>query len=105
VGEQKCSDGGVELGDGVQCGLNQRRLRAIELGQQYANDTRRPDALIAVTAAMNQSKSDRDPAEWLPPNRDAWCRYADAWIAQKAAWKLTIDPAERDALRNVLTSC
>jgi len=76
-----------------------------EQREQYANDTRRPDALLAVTAAMNQSKSDRDPAEWMPPNRDAWCRYVDAWITQKAAWKLTIDPAEREALRNVLTSC
>jgi hypothetical protein len=73
--------------------------------EQYANDTLRPDALVAVTAATNQSKSDRDPAEWMPPNRDGWCRYADAWITQKAAWQLTIDPAERDALRNVLTTC
>jgi hypothetical protein len=72
---------------------------------QYANDLNRRDALIAVTAATNQSKSDRDPAEWMPPNRDAWCRFAAAWITQKATWHLTIDPAERDALRNVLTSC
>jgi uncharacterized protein DUF1524 len=75
--------------------------------ERYANDTdsHRPDALIAVTAATNQSKSDRDPAEWMPPNRDSWCRYATAWITQKRAWDLTIDPAERRALRNVLSSC
>ena len=72
---------------------------------QFANDLARPDALIAVSAATNQSKSDRDPAEWMPPNDGAWCRFAAAWINQKAAWQLTIDPAERDALRNVLTSC
>lgn len=76
-----------------------------ERRESFANDTTRPDALIAVTAAMNQSKSDRDPAEWMPPNRDAWCRYADAFVTQKAAWKLTIDPAEREALHNILTSC
>jgi hypothetical protein len=76
-----------------------------ERREQYANDTVRPDALIAVTAATNQSKSDRDPAEWMPPNSDSWCRYADAWIIQKAAWQLTIDPPERDALRNILTTC
>jgi uncharacterized protein DUF1524 len=75
--------------------------------ERYANDTdsHRPDALVAVTAAMNRSKSDRDPAEWMPPNRDAWCRYATAWITQKRAWHLTIDPAERRTLRNVLASC
>jgi hypothetical protein len=71
----------------------------------FANDTDRPDALIAVTAAMNQSKSDRDPAEWMPPDRGAWCRYADAYVRQKAAWKLTVDPAEHDALENALAAC
>lgn len=76
-----------------------------EQREQYANDTLRPDALIAVTAATNQSKSDRDPAEWMPPNRDAWCRYVDAWITQKAAWQLTIDVGEHDALSNVLATC
>lgn len=78
-----------------------------ERRERYANDTdsHRPDALVAVTAATNQSKSDRDPAEWMPPNRDSWCRYATAWITQKRAWRLTIDPAERRALRNALASC
>lgn len=71
----------------------------------FANDLERDDALIAVTAATNQSKSDGDPADWMPPNRDAWCRYAGAYIAQKAAWDLTIDPAELDALENVLATC
>lgn len=73
--------------------------------EEYANDLERPDALIAVTAATNQSKSDRDPAEWMPPNRSAWCRFTAAWITQKAAWQLTIDPAEHDALDNILASC
>jgi hypothetical protein len=73
--------------------------------ERYANDTRRPDALIAVTAATNQSKSDRDPAEWMPPERDVWCRYAEAWITQKSAWELSIDQAEHEALENILATC
>ena len=73
--------------------------------EKYANDTEREDALVAVTAATNQSKSDQDPAEWMPPHRGAWCRYATAWIVQKSAWKLTVDTAERTALRNVLATC
>lgn len=71
----------------------------------YANDTRRHGALIAVTAGMNQAKSDRDPAEWLPPDQGSWCRYVNAWIVQKHDWHLTIDRAERDRLREVLTTC
>jgi hypothetical protein len=71
----------------------------------YANDTRHPDALIAVTAATNTAKRDRDPAEWMPPARDAWCRYASAWVTQKHAWRLTVDAAEKRALTNVLATC
>jgi Protein of unknown function (DUF1524) len=76
-----------------------------ERRETFANDLDRPDALIAVTAATNQSKSDGDPADWMPPNRDAWCRYAGAYVTQKAAWDLAIDPAEHDALENVLATC
>ena len=71
----------------------------------YANDTRHADALIAVTAATNQAKKDKDPAEWMPSKRDSWCRYASAWITQKYSWQLTIDSAEKTALTNVLATC
>lgn len=39
------------------------------------------------------------------PARDAWCRYATAWVTHKARWRLTVDLAERDAFRNVLAGC
>ncbi len=71
----------------------------------FANDLGDPRALIAVTASTNRSKSDRDPAEWQPPNRSAWCEFADAWIATKVRWGLTVDPAERNALANMLAGC
>jgi hypothetical protein len=75
--------------------------------ERFANDVnpRRPDALVAVTLASNRSKGDRDPAEWMPARRDVWCRYAAAWIRQKAAWHLTVDRAEHDALAGVLDGC
>jgi Protein of unknown function (DUF1524) len=76
-----------------------------ERRERFANDTRRTGALLAVTSSTNQSKGDQDPAEWMPPERDAWCRYANAWVTQKAAWRLTVDRAERDALREVLAAC
>lgn len=71
----------------------------------FYNDTRHADALIAVTAATNRSKGDKDPAEWMPSARDSWCRYATAWVVQKQAWRLTIDAAEKRALTNVLAGC
>jgi Protein of unknown function (DUF1524) len=71
----------------------------------YANDLDEPLALVAVTAATNQAKSDRDPSSWQPPSDVAWCDFATAWITVKVRWGLTADQAEVDALRNMLTSC
>lgn len=71
----------------------------------FANDLGHPGALVAVTAAMNQSKSDRDPASWQPPNRAAWCAYAADWVTVKARWQLTMDQAEATAVRNMLAGC
>ena len=70
----------------------------------FANDLS-PGALVAVTAAMNRIKSDRDPSSWQPPARDAWCGYATAWTTTKIRWGLTADPDEVRALRNMLRGC
>lgn len=72
--------------------------------EAFANDLD-SGQLVAVTAATNRSKSDRDPAEWQPPNRDAWCEWATAWVGVKAKWDLTVDRAEVSALRNILQGC
>lgn len=71
----------------------------------FANDLDHPGALVAVTAATNRSKSDRDPASWQPPNRDAWCEFAASWVWTKVRWRLTADLAEVQALRNMLAGC
>lgn len=71
----------------------------------FANDLVEPGALAAVTAAMNQSKSDRDPSEWQPPNRASWCDFAGGWLRTKVRWQLTADAAEAAALGNLLRSC
>lgn len=76
-----------------------------ERRRAFANDLAHPGALVAVTAAMNQSKGDDDPAVWQPPNRDAWCLYAADWITVKTRWQLRADPAEITALRNMLRGC
>lgn len=67
----------------------------------YANDLESSATLIAVTAATNRSKSDKDPAQWQPPNLGAWCTYVRDWVTVKRRWALTADPAEVTALRNM----
>ncbi len=68
----------------------------------FANDLGLPDSLIAVTDSVNQSKSDQDPAEWMPSNAAYTCDYVTAWIRVKYRWDLSVDPAERSALTGQL---
>ena len=71
----------------------------------YANDLGYSESLIAVSASSNRSKSDRDPADWMPPDDGQWCWYATAWVAVKTRWGLSVDPVEADELRSVLEGC
>jgi DNA uptake protein ComE-like DNA-binding protein len=73
--------------------------------QAFANDLDFSMSLIAVTASSNRSKSDRDPAEWLPTNTAYHCEYAVAWVQVKARWKLSIDAVEKEKLLNLANSC
>lgn len=68
----------------------------------FANDVDDPRPLNAVTAAVNQSKSDLDPTDWLPPLVSSRCRYLADWIAVKARWQLSMDPREVGFLRTYL---
>lgn len=72
--------------------------------EAFANDLGAASSLIAVTAASNRSKSDRDPAEWLPVAPDT-CRYLTDWVATKWRWHLRVDPVERAVLAGALSSC
>ena len=72
---------------------------------QFANDLDVSWSLIAVSAASNQSKSDRDPADWLPPDPDDLCPFVSAWIAIKVRWDLSADQTERDALTGLASEC
>ena len=69
----------------------------------FANDLGYTMSLLAVTASTNRSKSDRDPAQWLPTaNR---CAYAKGWVGVKYRWRLSVDAAEKSALQRVLRGC
>ncbi len=72
--------------------------------EEFANDLYK-FSLIAVSASSNRSKSDRDPAEWLPPRKAFVCKYVARWTAVKFRWKLTIDRTEKRALRRTFSGC
>ncbi len=67
----------------------------------FANDL---PGLRVVAGDVNSAKSDQDPAQWLPEEA-AVCWYATIWTDIKTTWQLSIDPAERDALEQILAGC
>jgi hypothetical protein len=69
----------------------------------YANDLGDARALVAVTDNVNQSKGDRDVAEWLP--RYDVCRYVRQWVAVKLRWRLAADAAEAARLGSLAGDC
>ncbi|WP_320775015.1 HNH endonuclease family protein [Streptomyces sp. CRN 30] len=72
--------------------------------QSFANDLTRPQ-LLAVTDNVNQSKSDQDPAEWMPSRTAYRCTYVRAWVQVKYYYGLSVDSAEKSALTSYLASC
>jgi hypothetical protein len=73
--------------------------------QAFANDLDHPQALRAVSASANRSKSDLDPGQWKPTRDAAWCEYANDWVTVKKAWDLSADQNEVDDLRVMLRTC
>ncbi|MFF7309715.1 DUF1524 domain-containing protein [Streptomyces sp. NPDC008137] len=73
--------------------------------EAYANDLDALTSLIAVTAASNRSKADKDPAEWLPPAEGVTCRYISEWVGTKLRWGLSADAVEFEALTRLAQSC
>ncbi len=68
----------------------------------YANDLSNPLVLIAVDDGTNQSKGDKDPTLWLPPNTSYRCEYVKTWVSIKKVYGLSIDTAEQTAINDVL---
>jgi hypothetical protein len=67
--------------------------------EAYANDQDSATSLVAVTARTNRSTADQEPAEWLPPASDQYCRYIGEWIGTKLRWSLSVDTAALEALK------
>lgn len=71
--------------------------------ERYANDLGDRRTLVAVTASANRSKSDQDPAEWLP--QLGRCQYVRQWVAVKIRWSLKVDRPEKRALTDLASHC
>jgi hypothetical protein len=76
-----------------------------EKKRRYANDLSNPAHLIAVGANAVKSKDDKDPADWLPPNRAYWCQYIKDWVEVKRRWGLTMDAREAKAVSKGAKVC
>ncbi|HZY64305.1 MAG TPA: HNH endonuclease family protein [Rubrobacteraceae bacterium] len=70
--------------------------------ERYAND---PDVLLSVEDNANQSKGDKGPEAWKPPNEAEWCDYAKQWTSIKAKYELSVNEQEKQALPQMLGSC
>lgn len=72
--------------------------------ESFANDLGYRWSLIPVSASSNRSKSDGDPASWIP-KKTYQCRYAKNWVTVKYRWSLSVDQSERNALTRLIQAC
>lgn len=70
----------------------------------FANDLSAPQ-LIGVSASSNESKGDQTPDEWMPPEKNYGCTYAEMFVAVKHKYELTVNKAEHDSLAETLRGC
>ncbi len=89
----------VSLSDAWQKGAQQ--LGADER-RNFAND---PRNLQATDGPTYQKKAEGDAATWLPPAKDYRCTYVSRQIDVKAAYRLWVTQAEKDAMTRVLGEC
>lgn len=68
----------------------------------FAND---PANLMATTREQNSAKSDSTAEEWVPPDPAYACSYATVVITVKDRYRLSVTPAEADALEELLATC
>ena len=76
-----------------------------EQRRDFANDLSDDRTLQAVSSGVNRQQGERDPASWLPNDRDAACQFVADWVAIKAAWNLSVDQLEHDAVEATLEAC
>jgi hypothetical protein len=76
-----------------------------ERKQDYANNLGFRWALIPVLGSLNQEKSAKGPAEWIPPNAAHRCDYGRNLATVLVIEGLWADAATRTAIRALVASC
>jgi hypothetical protein len=89
----------VSLGDAWRTGALEW---SDEMRLAIAND---PENLLAVDGPENQTKSDDDASQWLPPVESFHCPLVARQIGVKARYGLWVTPAEQAAMQAVLATC
>lgn len=70
--------------------------------QRFANDLTQ---LLIVSAKENRSKGDKGPSEYMPPNEDYRCDYANTWVKTALKYDVSITQADYDVLQDTLGRC
>jgi hypothetical protein len=68
----------------------------------YGNFTKTNYHLMSVKGHENMKKSDKTPAEYLPPNASYVCEYIHIWLKIKLAWNLVLAADEGQAINKIL---
>ncbi len=89
----------VSLSNAWQTGMFQR---GPEERRIFTNDSLN---LLAVQGRLNSQKGDGDAATWLPPRKVYRCEFVARQIAVKAAYRLWLTPAEKQAMLRILRPC
>ncbi|MGB8381407.1 MAG: HNH endonuclease family protein [Dermatophilaceae bacterium] len=69
----------------------------------FANDQQLN--LLLVSQAVNSSKGDRGPGQWMPPNRNNWCDYLARYLQVSIKWALPISPADHARAVEIAPTC
>jgi hypothetical protein len=73
-----------------------------EMRVRFAND---PAELLAIGGQVNEDKSDKEPAVWMPPNNAFHCQYAMQFIAVLRGYGLSVDAPSAAVLRDASATC
>jgi hypothetical protein len=70
--------------------------------QQFAND---PENLLPVYDRVNQQKGSKGLLDWMPPNKEYHCEYADHWARVINKYGLILSDGEQLVVAAIESGC
>ena len=80
------------------------RVKADKKKKIFANDLLNTAVLEVMDDNTNALKGDKDPSEWLPPNKEYHVTYVKNWVEIKTLYGLTFDKKEIAVIEEILGS-